>query len=97
MTTRRWTLVVGVAAVLFAVGGELARRRETFQRRARELALKAEIDEMVRALLRMGPSDPREVEQAGKRVEFHDRLRLKYERAALYPWMPVAPDPPEPE
>jgi hypothetical protein len=24
-------------------------------------------------------------------------LRLKYERAALYPWLPVEPDPPKPE
>jgi hypothetical protein len=24
-------------------------------------------------------------------------LRIKYARAARYPWLPVAPDPPEPE
>jgi hypothetical protein len=32
----------------------------------------------------------REIQKAG-------RLREKYQRAARYPWLPVAPDPPEPE
>jgi hypothetical protein len=27
----------------------------------------------------------------------HHSLRLKYDRASRYPWLPVAPDPPEPE
>ena len=31
------------------------------------------------------------------RAEFHDALRLKYERAARYPWLSVRPDPPDPE
>jgi hypothetical protein len=29
--------------------------------------------------------------------EHHHRLMLKYDRAALYPWLPVEPDPPEPK
>ena len=29
--------------------------------------------------------------------ERHDSLAEKYERAARYPWLPVAPDPPKPE
>lgn len=29
-----------------------------------------------------------------ERADFHGRLRKKYQRAALYPWLPVAPDPP---
>jgi hypothetical protein len=32
----------------------------------------------------------REIQRAGQ-------LREKYERAARYPWLPVAPDPPEPK
>jgi hypothetical protein len=32
-----------------------------------------------------------------RRSEYHRRLRRKYERAARYPWLPVAPDPPEPK
>jgi len=29
-------------------------------------------------------------------AEYHDAMRRKYERAARYPWLPVAPDPPKP-
>jgi hypothetical protein len=32
-----------------------------------------------------------------QRIEHHNRLKLKYERLARYPWLPVEPDPPEPE
>lgn len=31
------------------------------------------------------------------RAAWHERLRLTYERAARYPWLPGPPDPPEPE
>jgi hypothetical protein len=33
---------------------------------------------------------------SARRAAYHSRLRSKYERAARYPWLPVAPDPPEP-
>jgi ribosomal protein L17 len=32
-----------------------------------------------------------------KLEQFYRDLAAKYERAARYPWLPVAPDPPEPE
>jgi hypothetical protein len=32
-----------------------------------------------------------------RRLEWHEPMRLKYERAARYPWLPVGPDPPEPD
>jgi hypothetical protein len=31
------------------------------------------------------------------RTAWHAAMRTKYEHAARYPWLPVAPDPPEPE
>ena len=31
------------------------------------------------------------------RRDYHASLKLKYRRAASHPWLPVAPDPPEPE
>jgi hypothetical protein len=31
-----------------------------------------------------------------KLIEHHSSLRAKYERAARFPFLPVAPDPPEP-
>ena len=30
-------------------------------------------------------------------LEYHARMAEKYDRAARFPWLPVAPDPPEPE
>jgi hypothetical protein len=30
-------------------------------------------------------------------IQWHERMRLKYENAARYPWLPVEPDPPEPK
>ena len=30
-------------------------------------------------------------------VDFHNRMSKKYEHAARYPWLPVDPDPPDPE
>lgn len=30
-------------------------------------------------------------------IDYHSQLARKYERAARYPWLPVEPDPPEPE
>jgi hypothetical protein len=30
-------------------------------------------------------------------ADYHEDLARKYERAARYPWLPVEPDPPEPE
>jgi Tfp pilus assembly protein PilE len=36
-------------------------------------------------------------ELSRRRLEFHAELKEKYDRATRYPWLPVAPDPPEPE
>ncbi len=30
-------------------------------------------------------------------AKFHDEMRVKYERAARFPWERVPPDPPEPD
>ncbi len=29
-------------------------------------------------------------------AKYHDAMRIKYERAARYPWLPIEPDPPDP-
>src|SRR4051794_9969645 len=40
---------------------------------------------------------PAEVEGRSRRSAYWVALGRKYERAALIPWLPVPPDPPEPE
>jgi hypothetical protein len=42
-------------------------------------------------------SSASEIERSSRRLDYHDSLISKYERAARYPWLPVAPDPPEPK
>ncbi len=94
-TLLRLMMAVCVMAVVFGLWG----RREHFLDRARHYADASLVP----------VSDPppagtdalqkweREQERQRKRIEHFDRLRLKYERAARYPWLPVVPDPPEPE
>lgn len=78
------TLLIIVAIVgLICGGGEtLRRRRANFRQEAHDLRW-AEY-----------------VEWHGERrpnvAEYYNRLARKYEYAARYPWLPVAPDPPEP-
>ena len=39
----------------------------------------------------------RETVSAQRMIEYASAMRRKYERAARYPWLPVAPDPPPPD
>jgi hypothetical protein len=39
----------------------------------------------------------RDYDQMIDRADHHASLARKYEQAARYPWLPVEPDPPEPE
>jgi hypothetical protein len=38
-----------------------------------------------------------DAELDGKLASYYQQLRLKFERASRYPWLPVAPDPPMPK
>jgi hypothetical protein len=57
------------------------------------LSRRYERESMVHWLLRM----VFEVEGNNRCVAYHERMGEKYDRAARYPFLPVAPDPPEPE
>jgi hypothetical protein len=39
----------------------------------------------------------RETASARRMIEYASMMRRKYERAARYPWLPAAPDPPRPD
>jgi hypothetical protein len=75
-------------------------RRESAPRwsiAADEMARYAELlDELAPdAEFQVRKDQPR-VAAAVARAEHYSRLKHKYERAACYPWLPIAPDPPEP-
>ena len=115
--TIRW-MMVAVATVGVAFGGEAFRRRRAFFLSEAELygGVESEFEESARkgshycGEWRIGRSSEElrehrareEVWDASWRAEaqcyatYYRSLRLKYERAARYPWLPVAPDPPEP-
>jgi hypothetical protein len=40
--------------------------------------------------------DPQRVARGEQMAAYHRELRIKYARAARYPWFPVEPDPLEP-
>lgn len=39
----------------------------------------------------------RDYDRMMDRAEHHELLARKYEQAARHPWLPVEPDPPEPD
>jgi hypothetical protein len=108
MTMRRWIVAVAIVAILIGVGLEVGRRSRRFARLAAyhtNVAL-----EHFGTLMAFGGEPPplRDVPPAGlgparylhparALLRYHCALTEKYQRAARYPWLPVAPDPPEPE
>jgi hypothetical protein len=89
----RW-MMIGVAVVGIMLGFEITRRRqEGFLSMAR-LWDNTEFTSRQAADSTPGPhGDPVAMRRL---AEYAHNLRMKYERAARYPWLPVEPDPPEP-
>lgn len=85
-TVRR--MMVAVAFVGLAFGAYLACRvrAERFQDSARWHRVRH-----VALVIGGGDESP-----SLARLEWHKAMAEKYDRAARYPWFPVAPDPPEP-
>ncbi len=91
-TVRRMMVAVaGVAVVLV-----LYQRHRTFERLAADHRNAAMIARPIRIISRQ----PRRWIWMLLPSPYHERedeLARKYERAARYPWLPVEPDPPEPQ
>jgi hypothetical protein len=103
-------LMAAVAVVGVAMGGERMRSRRVFflqrakfyagwewrTKRSLEVAtgtFKGPINlcgQQWANLLEKAPHYPR-------KIDYYTRMRVKYERAARYPWLRIPPDPPEPE
>jgi hypothetical protein len=105
MTTRRW--MVAVAVVAIGLGAWILRAR------SRAYAVQAGNcgyrECMCWSAIRAYEANPRSVTVSGpepveviidrsRRLTGHyAALKRKYEQAASHPWLPVEPDPPEPE
>jgi hypothetical protein len=93
MTTRRWMVAVAVVALL--LGGivgvyRLRRWHDGFVYRAQ---WHSRIVVTLRTRWRVAPNDP----VPPRLIVYYRSLASKYQHAARYPWLPVEPDPPEPE
>jgi hypothetical protein len=89
-------LMVAVAIVGFAMAGAtLVRRSNRFRALAEDQA-EAEAMSLAYADDARGEGgDQQRVARGEQMADYHRKLRIKYERAARYPWLPVEPDPPE--
>jgi hypothetical protein len=101
MTTWRWMVAVAVVGLLMgaAIGGvRLKQRRDLFLALGTNHA-QQEAHYGREMLIRVEPDTHLVVQEyvCPGHVDYHARLARKYERAARYPWLPVEPDPPEPE
>ena len=92
-TVQRIMLAVAIVAVLLG-GLRLWWLSADYRALAEVHHQKAE--EVVRGTY-AGPGGFYHVEWPSPNKEYHLRLKAKYERAASRPWLPVEPDPPEPQ
>ncbi len=86
-TVRRMMVAVAVASLALGLSQWMRRRSGRFDEiHRRHVRASFEI------AYSSGPWSDKEA-----RMTYHWRMITKYERAARYPFLPVAPDPPEPE
>ena len=79
-------VVVAVAGAIFSSASTLVRRRDRFAGLRDYHASRA-------PYMFLGAIDSPEM----RRQDWHWEMLRKYARAAHHPWLPVVPDPPEPE
>ena len=107
MTTRRWMVTVVMIALLMGGRVRLKRRSDDFMVRSQDHSRRTSyyhlytlgVDEHLRATVepqKRSASEDRKAHLLGV-IAFHEAMARKYEHAARYPWLPVEPDPPEPE
>ncbi len=92
MTTRRWMVVVALVGLLMggAIGGiRLKQRHDYFLSWARYHSA----FEGYRRNVAQHDHDP----VLARMIDHNAMMARKYREAARYPWLPVEPDPPEPE
>jgi hypothetical protein len=81
------TVVVAVVAALTARASHLKAVAKNHDSRTGEVV----------EVWACGPTSSRHSKEPSRRAVYHAKMRDKYLQAASRPWLPVAPDPPEPE
>jgi hypothetical protein len=105
MTTRRWMIAVAIVAIGLGAWILGARSRayavqagnHGYREFMCRLAIRA-YEANPRGVTVSGPEPVEVIIDRSRRLTGHyAALKRKYERAASRPWLPVAPDPPEPK
>jgi hypothetical protein len=103
MTTRRWMVAVAVVGLLLATalsGYRLKQRRDHIlsraQRHKHNAAFLMQVCETHRIIRTHWSRDDYLIALC-RISSYHAAMAAKYRHAARYPWLPVEPDPPEPE
>jgi hypothetical protein len=101
MTTRRWMVAVGIVGLLMSTalsGYRLKQRRDDYLSRAQlhsaEFFMRAHKTHLI---IRTHRNRDDYLDTQCLISGYHAAMASKYRHAALYPWLPVEPDPPEPE
>ena len=91
--------VVAIVALVTAIA-VMVKRSNEFRALAEE---QADSEQMSLAYADEGrggrgeTGDPQRVARGEQMAAYHQKLRIKYEKASRYPWLAVAPDPPVPD
>lgn len=97
------TLMIAVSAIALILGAAAwTERHRRWVRDALRISLKHQYAAMIEGRVevvsgRKSPGSPAGNERARRRVAYHNAMAEKYSQAALRPWMPIWPDPPEPK
>jgi hypothetical protein len=94
-TVRRLMVTVAIAGIVLGPLAYLGQRSKRFGQISR-VHVRAMSDGAIEAANLKRRGDPRS-KLASARADYHQAMWLKYFHAARYPWLPVEPDPPEPE
>lgn len=97
MTTRRWMGVVAGGAFGCALVVLLMERRERFSRMASQHSGIFPPIAYADLLVTPQSEQKRLTDWSGRVMVWHADLATKYRYATRHPWLPVLPDPPEPE
>jgi hypothetical protein len=106
-SVRRMMVAVAVVALLIYGNGvrqhrlSLAALCESADRGVRHTGASYRLEDEIETLRTVAfgtpARTPAEIEGRRRRSAHWIALKQKYDRAALIPWLPVSPDPPEPE
>ena len=96
-TVRRLMVAVAIVGILLGAWIGLERRRVWLQGLLERHQDRAQLCELYKFIGKLDRKPAAWIARHQARFEHHLAMMRKYERAARHPWLPLAPDPPEPE